>query len=136
MLKQDKIINHKLNNLVQTVLLFGGMLLLLALIGSAIAGTTGLWWAMVLGLLFLLFGQQVSPQWVLRAQRARPLMSYEAPALFQLVQALAQRAKLTSSPRLYYIPQEMPNAFTVGSGDGAVTHLLVGYLADDCCPYA
>jgi heat shock protein HtpX len=128
MLKQDKIINHKVNNLVQTVLLFGGMLLLLALIGSAIAGTTGLWWATILGLLFLLFGQQISPQWVLRAQRARPLMPYEAPALHQLVQALAQRAKLITAPRLYYIPQEMPNAFTVGSGQEAGLGITAGLL--------
>jgi heat shock protein HtpX len=104
------------------------MLLLLALIGLAIAGTTGLWWAIVVGLFFLLFGRQVSPQWVLRSQRARPLTPYEAPDLYQLIELLARRAGLRAAPRLYYIPQDVPNAFTVGRGQEAVLGITAGLL--------
>ena len=128
MLKQDKMISHRLTNRAQTVLLFGGMLLLLALIGLAIAGPTGLWWATIFGVFFLFFSRQVSPRWLLRAQRARPIASHEAPDLYQLVQALSQRAKLTKAPQLYYISQEIPNAFAIGSGDEAALAVTMGLL--------
>lgn len=128
MLEQNKIIHHGLGSFVQTLFLLGGMLLLLALIGLAIAGTTGLWWATVLGLFFLLFGRQVSPQWVLRGLRARPLLPQEAPDLHQLIEALSRRAKLATPPHPYYIPQDVPNAFTVGSGREAVLGVTAALL--------
>ena len=128
MLKQSQVINHKIMNILHTALLFGGMLLLLAIIGYAVGGTTGLFWTSAVGLLFLIFGQQMSPQWVLRMHKGRPLHPHEAPRLYQIVQALTRRAKLAHTPHLYLIPNDITNAFTVGTGDQAVIGITAGLL--------
>jgi hypothetical protein len=39
MLKQNQIIHHKIMNVLHTALLFGGVLLLVAIIGYAVGGT-------------------------------------------------------------------------------------------------
>ena len=48
--------------------------------------------------------------------------------MYHLLDILAQRANLTSTPDLYYIPQSMMNAFAMGSGDQAVIGVTSGLL--------
>lgn len=130
-MRQDVLSNHNFMNWLHTVLLLAGMLLIVALLGYLLAGFSGIVWAVILGALFLLFGQQVSPQLVLRMYKARPLAMQDAPALYQVVQELAQRAQLAQLPQLYYVPSEILNAFAVGTRTNAaigVTHGLLRTL--------
>jgi heat shock protein HtpX len=104
------------------------MLALLVLLGWLVAGQTGIIWAVILGGILVLFGQQVSPQLVLRMYRARPLTSAEAPQLYQIMEELAQRAQLPYVPALYYVPSRMLNAFAVGTRRNAAIGLTDGLL--------
>jgi heat shock protein HtpX len=116
----QRLLGHKMYNLLQSVLLLGGMALLLMLLGWLIAGVVGVGVAAV-GVVLLLSSQRVSPQLILRMYRARPLSAYEAPELVQIVHTLAQRAELPAMPRLYYIPSAIMNAFSVGQqGNAAI----------------
>lgn len=127
-MNQDTIINHKLTNLVHTIFLIGGMIIILALLGFLIAGVNGLIWAVVIGVTFLVFTPRVSPQMILRMYGARALQPQELPELYQLIQALARRAGLAHVPILYYIPSKLMNAFAMGSRDEAVIGITDGLL--------
>jgi heat shock protein HtpX len=127
-MNQNQIMRNRLTNLLHTILLFAGMIGLLALLGLSLAGVNGLVWASLLGGLFLLFSQHASPYLMLRLVKARPLAVQEAPGLYQLIETLAHRADLPRMPRLYYIPDRMMNAFAVGSRDEAAIGLTEGLL--------
>jgi heat shock protein HtpX len=64
----------------------------------------------------------------MRLFRARPLSPHEAPALIQLVESLARRAGLADTPRLYYLPSDVMNAFTSGTRRNAAIALSDGLL--------
>lgn len=127
-MKQEVVVSHDFRNWLHTVLLLGSMLALLALLGWLVGGQTGIIWAIVLGGVLVLFGQQVSPQLVLRMYRARPLTAAEAPALYQVMEELARRAQLPFVPVLYYVPSRMMNAFAVGTRRNAAIGLTDGIL--------
>jgi heat shock protein HtpX len=59
---------------------------------------------------------------------ARPLSVHEAPQLHHLVQDLARRSNLLRAPQLYYVPNGMMNAFSVGSQDSAAIGITDGLL--------
>jgi heat shock protein HtpX len=119
---------HKLRNLVQSAILLGAMVGILALCGWALFGPDGVL-AMVLGgALSLGFGPRISPQLVLRLYRAYELKRWELPEVFALRDRLAQRAGLARPPKLYLIPSRMLNAFAVGRPDDAVIALTDGLV--------
>ncbi len=119
---------HRWNNRLQSLLLLGGMVGLLALMGWVLGGSTESLWALGLGLGALVLGPQVSPWLVLRAYRARVLSPYEAPELYDLLARLGRRAGLEALPRLAYVPTRNLNAFAMGGGRGAVIALTDGLL--------
>ncbi|MBX3014141.1 MAG: M48 family metalloprotease [Caldilineaceae bacterium] len=127
-MRQDVVANHDFRNWLHTVLLLGSMLLLLTLLGWLVAGQTGILWSIILGGILVILGQQVSPQLVLRMYQARPLTAAEAPELYRIVEALAQRAELAFVPVVYYIPSRMLNAFAVGTRRNAAIGLTDGIL--------
>lgn len=127
-MKQEVVVNHDFRNWLHTVLLLGSMLALLALLGWLVAGQTGIIWSVILGGILVLFGQQVSPQLVLRMYRARPLTATEAPQLYEIMAELARRAQLPFVPTLYYVPSRMLNAFAVGNRRNAAIGLTDGIL--------
>jgi heat shock protein HtpX len=127
-MKKQTMIHHTRLNLLHTALLFAGMVTLLGILGLSFAGVRGLVWAGVLTVPFLLLGQQLSPRILLRMVGARPLSAREAPDLHQLVEELARRAHLPRVPRLYYIPQQMMNAFSVGRREDAALGITEGLL--------
>ena len=120
-------VNRKLHHALQSVLLLGGMALLLALLGWSIAGSTGVLFAAA-GMVVLLMGHGLSPRLLLRLHWARPLTPYEAPGLYRLLHVLAQRAKLTTLPRLYAVPSATMNAFTIGPRDDAAIAVTGGLV--------
>jgi heat shock protein HtpX len=127
-MNQNLAASHTFLNWLHTTLLLAGILLLLALLGWFLAGFTGIIWAVVLGAFSLLFGQQLSPQLVLRMYRARALAPQEAPGLYQIVYELAHRAGLAAAPTIYYVPSRLLNAFAVGTRRNAAIGVTDGLL--------
>lgn len=124
----DRFSAHKFNNLLQSILLLGGMAALLALLGWLIAGTQGIVWAGIIGIVFLLVSPRASPRLVFKLSGAHPLRVTEAPGLYALVKRLAQRAELPNLPQLYYMPTQAMNAFTVGHREQAMVAVTDGLL--------
>lgn len=125
---RDRLHAHKVNNLIQSVLLLGGMAVLLALLGWLIAGDEGVFWAAFIGVIVLVLTPRASPQLALRLYGAHPLAVAEAPTLYALVETLVRRAELPSIPQLYYLPTQAMNAFTVGQRDRAMIAVTDGLL--------
>jgi heat shock protein HtpX len=119
---------HKLRNLGHTLLLIGGMSLLLALCSELLFGE-GVWIWVFFGVVLLMFAlPDVSPHWILRLYQSRYLYPQESPQLTLLVQELAQRAELEEVPALYWIPSRTVNAFAVGTRDRAAIAITDGLL--------
>ncbi|MBN1248863.1 MAG: M48 family metalloprotease, partial [Anaerolineae bacterium] len=110
------------------VLLFLGMLVILAALGYAFFGLRAVVWAVTAAIPILLIGQRVSPQLMLRLYGARAIPAQGAPTLYRLVQSLSDRADLPRPPQLYYIPSPMMNAFSVGSRQDAALGITDGML--------
>jgi len=139
----EPFVKRKLQNWLHSAVLFLGMVLLFAVIGSLIGGTTGVILLALFGFVLFLLTSKVGPQMVLWTYRARPLTYEEAPRLLAAVAELSERAGLPQPPRLYYVPSQMVNAFSVGQSrnaavaitDGIIRHLsfreLVGVLAHE-----
>jgi heat shock protein HtpX len=119
---------HKLRNLVQSAILLGGMIGLLALCGWVLFGPDGVLGMALGGALALAFSPRISPRLVLRLYRARELTPPELPEVFAVLDRLARRAGLAHRPKLYYIPSRMLNAFAVGQREDAVIALTDGML--------
>ncbi len=119
---------HKLRNMAQSALLLGGMALLVAACGWILFGPGGLIGAAITVAAGLLFGPGISSRMVLRLYRARPLSPAELPEVFRIVETLAARAGLERTPKLYYVPSAMTNAFAVGRQDDAVIGVTDGLL--------
>lgn len=121
---------HKTTNRLQSLLLLVAMALLLSLCGWLVAGPEGIGWAVVVGVLSLIFSPRLSPRLVLRLFGARRLSRAEAPRLFEVVEALARRAELPVVPQLHYIASPMLNAFTVGSREEPAVAITDGLMRD------
>lgn len=128
MLNKDKIGLAQWQNLLHTLLVMGSMLGLLGLTGFLLAGWTGLIYISIGGLIWLVMSSYLSPRAVLRMQRARLIHPQEAPKLYQVLEQLAQKARLTVLPRLYFIPSTNLNAFAVGSRKQPAIGLSAGLL--------
>lgn len=124
----DRVIVHKLNNLLQSIMLLAGMAALLGLLGWLLAGVSGVIWAAIIGIAFLLVSPRASPRLVFKLSGARPLNMAEAPSLYALVKTLALRAGLPTVPQLYYMPSQAMNAFTVGNRQRAMIAVTDGLL--------
>jgi len=124
----ERITNHSILNHIHTVLLFGGMIVLLGLLGLSLAGLVGLLGAALLALPLLLLGRRISPYWLMRILGARRLAPYEVPALYRTVQALSERAGLPAVPELYYVPNRAMNAFSVGTRQDPALGVTDGLL--------
>ncbi len=119
---------HKLRNGLHTLLLIGGMALILALSASFLfGGGVGVWVAGLVALMLFL-APRMSPAMVLGLYRAHPLSPGEAPDLYAVVAELARRAGLPRMPALYYLPSTVMNAFTMGSREDAAMVVTDGLL--------
>jgi heat shock protein HtpX len=134
---------HKRRNLLQSVLLVGGIVGLLALCGWLLFGPDGILGLGLGAVLALAMAPKVSPQMVLRLYHARPLTPERLPAVHAVLERLTARAGLERPPTLYYVPSAILNAFAVGGPkdaaiavtDGMLRHLdlreLTGVLAHE-----
>jgi heat shock protein HtpX len=127
-LNADEQRRHKLQNLLQFVLLLGGMVGLLAVCGWLLFGPDGVVGMGLGAALALAFAPRLSPHRVLRLYRARELTRHQLPPVHHVLARLSERAGLERMPRLYYVPSAMLNAFAVGSPKDAAIALTDGIL--------
>ena len=100
-------------NTFKTFILLAGLTVLLLLIGQAIGGRSGLYFAFFMALVMNLIGYWFSDKIALAMSGAKEVSINQAPDLHQMMEKLAVQAGLPK-PRVYLIPQETPNAFATG----------------------
>ncbi|MBN2407219.1 MAG: zinc metalloprotease HtpX [Elusimicrobia bacterium] len=101
-----------LNN-IKTVMLLAVMTALLLAIGQLAGGRSGLVIALVFALLFNFFSYWYSDKLVLAMYRAVPMDVKKYPGIGSAVEELSANAGVPV-PRIYVIPQDIPNAFATG----------------------
>lgn len=110
---------YRVRNALQTALLLGGMVILLAACGWAVAGLPGLVWAGLLGGLGLTLSARVSPHLAVRFLGGEPLPAGELPEIREIVAELTRRSELIRPPRLYHIATPVMTAFSIGNREDA-----------------
>lgn len=100
-------------NTLKVGILLTALTMLFVLVGRAIGGPTGAVIAFGMALLMNFGSYWFSDKIVLKMYGARPLSSHDAPALHEMTQRIAERAKIPM-PALYVIEDRQPNAFATG----------------------
>ena len=119
---------HKFRNRFQTLLLTLAMVFLLGTISRLTLGPE-FWPWLALLLLIITFGlPRISPTWVLKLYKARPIDPRQSPPLYMLVRELSERAGLHSQPAIFWIPSQTLNAFAVGSPARSAIAVTEGLL--------
>lgn len=117
---------YRLRNFLQSIVLLGGLALLLVLLGWSFAGSYGVVWAFFIGILPFLLTVRLFPLLTLKMYGARLLANHEAPELHRIVTEICDRASLTASPTLCYIPSNSVLIFSVGGGANATIAISGG----------
>ena len=115
-------------NGLHSFLLLSGLFLLLCAIGLSAAGLSGILWAVGIGIFLVAIGPKASPRLILQMFKARPLAKTDAPIVHELLDLLAARAQLPCDLKLYHIPSQGMNAFSVGACSEATIALTDGLL--------
>ena len=123
---------HRHYNGLKTVLLLGGMWVVLLAIGWIIAGATRSSFFIILfaviGLISTAYSYWNSDKLAIRSMRAVPVSPQQAPAMYRIVEELSRRAE-QPMPRLYIAPTMSPNAFATGRNpDNAAVCCTEGIL--------
>ncbi len=119
---------HRLRNLIQSVLLLGGMAAIGAVCVAALFGTGAVLWT-VLGIAGAFFlGPQIPRDYLLSLHGARRLGPHELPEVQRLLARLARQAELPAVPELYYLPSAAPNAFSIGAPESSAIAVSDGLL--------
>ncbi len=119
---------NAMGNQLRTVFLLGVLTVLIVLIGQLIGGRQGMVVALLLAAGMNFFSYWYSDKLVLRMYRAQEIDAASAPALYETVKTLSDRAGLPM-PRIYRIPQQAPNAFATGRNpENAVVAVTDGLL--------
>jgi len=105
------------------------MAALLSYCGWMIDEWEGILWGLMVSAVMLVLLRRTPPGLVLHAIGARPVARWEAPALYEILDALCRRAGLDRVPLMCWVGQQSPLAFTIG-GDGAATIVLSRGLID------
>jgi heat shock protein HtpX len=100
-------------NNAKTVLLMGGLMGLCLALGYALGGPQAMVMAFVIGGAMNVVAFFYSDKIALATMRAQELRRQDDPILFEMVERLAERAKLPM-PRVYLSAAEAPNAFATG----------------------
>ncbi len=119
---------HKAANAAQTMALLGGIAVILVFIAWLISGWFGIVIAVIAIGVFGASAPRISPQFVMRLYRAKPLDSRHGGQLNRIVEVLADRAELPAHPKLYIIPSTVLNAFATGSPERSAIALTEGLM--------
>ena len=117
-----------MGNQIRTTILLAVMTALILWIGQIFGGRQGMIIALLLAAGMNFFSYWYSDKIVLKMYRAQEASPQQAPALFEMVQALSHNAGLPM-PKVFIIPQEAPNAFATGRNpEHAVVAVTQGLL--------
>lgn len=119
---------HKQRNVLQSLLLFGGMWMVLGLATWLIWGIPGVAATTAAVVVLFLLAPRLPAEAVMRLYRARPIDAAHGGQLVALVAELAHRAGLERPPRLYVIPSSTLNAFATGKRGHAAIAVTEGLL--------
>lgn len=119
---------HRLRNVLQSVLLLGGMIAVLSLCVWLVFGPEGALWALGGWVIALLLSPRASPGLVLRLYRGRPIQRQDFPEGFAILAELARRAELDHMPSFWYLPSPIPNAFTLGRRNNVAVAVTDGMI--------
>lgn len=125
---RNKWMYSDLLNRVQSMLLIASMAAVLGLTGWLLGGGAISVAAVGLTLFLYFINPLVSPSWIARLHRGRPLQYHEARRLFQILEKLSRLAGLKILPRLYYIPGDGMNAFATGTEEDAAIGISEGLI--------
>lgn len=100
-------------NTFKTFILLAGLSALLLLIGQALGGRSGLYFALFMAFIMNMVAYWFSDKIALAMSGAKEISVNEAPELHHIVEKLSVQASLPK-PRVYIIPQDTPNAFATG----------------------
>lgn len=101
------------DNWLKTSILMAGIVALFGVVGGAIGGQQGMLIALVLGGGMNVWAYWFSDKMVLKMYNARQVDADSAPAFYNIVKDLSQRAGLPM-PKVYIINEDQPNAFATG----------------------
>lgn len=121
-------------NRFQAGLLLFGLELVLATAGTLLLGAEGAFWLMGVAAVWVVLAPRGAVDAALNRYGAERLVAAKYPLLDILVDDLAQRAGLRSSPALYRIPCPTSNAFALGGGKSSaivITEGMLGRLEPD-----
>jgi heat shock protein HtpX len=131
LLKKNIIIKRRLQNIAISIGILSLMALLLGLLAWTIFGKQGIFFFLSAAAVFFLLHPSVSRGLQLRIRGARKITPFNAPVLHSMLKEVSTKANLMSLPSLYYIPDTIFNAFTIGSRQNAsivLTEPLIQYL--------
>ena len=111
-----------------SALLLIAMAALLSYCGWIVAEWDGILWSLVGGAMMLVLVRRVPPGLVLTAIGARPVARWEAPVLYEIIDALCRRAGLDHVPHLCWVGERFPVAFTIGGGEATTIALSEGLV--------
>jgi heat shock protein HtpX len=100
-------------NMLKTTLLLAGLTGLFLFVGYAMAGRSGMTFALVAAAVMNFAAFYWSDRIVLSMYRAQPVGPHDAPEFYEIVQRLAMKAGIPI-PRVYVIPDPALNAFATG----------------------
>ncbi len=119
---------HAWLNRLQSLLLLMVMAGFFALLGWLLWGSDGVIIFLFTGFMGVLLNSFIAPRLVMSLYGARPVQPEHLPALAEVIHILAQRAELTTTPRLYIVPSQILNAFAVGTKNESAIALTDGLL--------
>jgi heat shock protein HtpX len=96
--------------------------------GWMVAEWGGILWGLLAGGAMLVLVRRMPPGLILRAISARPVARREAPALYQILDAICGRAGVEQVPLLCWVGERFPLAFTIGGGKAATIVLSEGLV--------
>ena len=97
----------------KTYFLMTALTLFFIFVGNLIAGKTGMILAFIAAIGMNFYAYYYSDKHILRHYNAIPVTPNEAPELYDVVANLARKANLPM-PKVYIIPDQVPNAFATG----------------------
>lgn len=127
-MKTERFYEHRILNIVQTLLLLLGMSAILGVLGYILAGELVAFWLIALIIPLLLLSPKISSRFVLRLYGAKPLPSHHAPYLYEITDKLSHRAELPSVPAIYYLPTQTVAIFTLGGKSNPCIVVSIGLL--------
>lgn len=117
-----------MGNQIKTTLLLTLMTVFFVFIGRILGGGTGMVMAFIFAGAMNIFSYWYSDKIVLKMYKASEISPQDAPALYDIVKKLSDRANIPM-PKICLIPQDAPNAFATGRNpENAVVAVTEGLL--------